>query len=317
VTATITNVGAVQDNRTVELRINTEQVDTARLDLRAGASETIVFDVPDEAYGPGNHVVEVLTPHDRQEQLLVIREPTTTYEIASFGVGSPVTAGDPLAVNATLLNTGTVRGEGEVTLRVGETVLGTETVEAFDGETVKPAFANVSAQLDPGTYRLTLATNTDEETIDLTVEPARGELLVSDIAVDAPVVAGESLNATATITNTAGSEQGGEIRVSLDGETRLTENVTLAGGTDDTLTLGETIGSLSAGEYSLTVETPDDEQTVEIVVEESGDSDRSGENGGDDTGGTGPGLVGLGIGTRELAVGTAAVGAVHVLGYWL
>jgi hypothetical protein len=312
VTATVTNVGAIQDNRTVELFIDDEPVDSARLDLRAGSSETVAFDVPNGAYGPGNHVVQVRTPHDNQTQLLVVQEPTTNFTIESFAVDSPVTAGDPLAVNATLRNNGTVRGRQEVRLLVGQTELGDETVDAFDGETVRPAFADVTAQLDPGKYRLTLQTDTDEATVDLTVEPVPGELLVADLSVDSPVTPETPVNATTTIANTAGSEQSGMVTVTLDGEQRQTMNVTLTGDSEETIEIGEAIGSLSAGNYSLTVETQDDEQTVEFVVDSEGS-----ESNGDESGTSGTSLFGLGIGTRELAVGTATVGAIHVLGYWV
>jgi hypothetical protein len=215
-------------------------------------------------------------------------------------------------VNATLRNNGTVRGQQEVRLLVGQTELGTETVEAFDGETVRPAFADVTAQLDPGKYRLTLQTDSDEATVDLTVEPAPGELLVADLSVDSPVSPETPVNATTTIANTAGSEQSGTVTVILDGEQRQTINATLAADSEETLEIGETIGSLPAGNYSLTVETQDDEQTVEFVVESEGS------DGSDDESGTsGFSLFGLGIGTRELAVGTATVGAIHVLGHWV
>lgn len=93
---------------------------------------------------------------------------------------------------------------------------------------------------------------------------------VSDLTpTEATVEQGDTLNVSATITNTSGSEGTQEITLLIDDNTVASQDLTLAG--DDSATVAfENIetGGLDPAEHTHTVATADDEASGTLIVEE-------------------------------------------------
>jgi len=177
-------------------------------------------------------------------------------------------AGETLALDVAVANTGGAAGEYDLALTVdGETADSRSgSVAAGDAgtETLEHAFA------EPGEYAVRVA---GERLSVVVSEPAPPS--VRGVSTDADrVTAGDSVRVTATVANDAGLPAGGDLAFRVDGETVAAAPVRLDSGGETTVarpvTLGEPAGSggTNGGDREVTVSVagPADEASTTVTV---------------------------------------------------
>ncbi|MFC3959008.1 PKD domain-containing protein [Halovivax cerinus] len=192
----------------------------------------------------------------------------------SVSVLDPATAeiapNESLSVTAAVSNGGDLEGTQDVEFRLDGEAVSARTVTLGGGESTTVAFDNVStSHLGPGDYAYGVYGIEGDATGTLTVlEPAVFE--VSDLSPgDVTADASESVDVTATVTNTG--QVGGTERVTLtlDGADRGNRTVDLDGGKSTPVTYEDVSLPSSSGEYRYAVGTTDDEASAIATVESS------------------------------------------------
>jgi hypothetical protein len=171
VTVTATNTG--EENGTASLTVDAGTLgnESLSLTLAAGESttETLTFGTADTAVGI-EETVTVSGPGTDSETTaeVSIAAPAPSMQIASFDAPDSLSVGDSLAVSVIVRNDGQTAETQQLTLDAGG--LGTETrqVSLEPGRTTTKQFEiNASA---PGSYSLTVQTDSDNATKRVTVE---------------------------------------------------------------------------------------------------------------------------------------------------
>lgn len=324
-TMRVTNTGLLADNGTVELRIDGEPVANESLELAPGETTQPNFtDVLDDLE-PGEYVLELLTEDDRDGLLLVVDEVETVHEVTALTAEPRADEPDRLEFETTVRNTGTIHGTGSVELLVDDEVVGQRRATLPVGGEASFEFERDLAGLGPGNYTLTVRTPDDEASANVTLEAPSSTLEIVDADVETSVEQGETITPGFVVENTGNVPGEGTVTMTLDGSVVGDWPVELDAGENGTV--GEELPvTQPPGEYTLRVETPDDERTFTFVVrgpaddgdEDDGDEDENdGTDGdGDGTGGAG-GFLGFGVRTDAVVGGTAVVAGIHVLGHWV
>lgn len=330
-TAVVTNTGLVTDNKTVGLSLDGESVGNRTLELHPGESRALNFDEELDGLDPGTYTLELQTPDDIDGLALVVEEAAGVFEVTDIDAASTVTDGEPgVDFEATVQNTGTINETATVELLRDGEVVAERTADLLAEQDVVYAFEDELTGLEPGNYTLTVRTPDDEQRVNVTVEEPEAVFELSDVDVASTVAQGEAISPTAVVNNTGTIAGTATVNVTFDGETVGESTVDLSVDANESVAFDETVVDSDPGTYTLRVETADDAETVEVVVEEADDGEsgesgeggdggesESGENDGSDGGGAPIGLFGVGVGRGAIIGGTALVGAVHVLGYWL
>lgn len=248
VSAVIENTGSLTGVATVELLIDGQVVGNKTVEIQRGRTGAVSFPEATGGLAPGQHTVEVRTKDDLEGTLIDVPEVTTVFEIQSFSLsGSPTTNATDVVAEATVRNTGTVRGAKPVELLVDGEVVDDLNRTLLADEDLTAVFEDAIGDLEPGNYTVTLRTPDDEQTRPLVVQEP---------------------------------EESGE-----DGSTSGEGGESGDGGSDD-----------DAGGEESDDEAPSD---------------------GDDSAPGAGGIFAVGAGSRAVVGGTAIVGAVYVLGYWV
>jgi hypothetical protein len=270
-----------------------------------------------------------------ERRLALFEEPDefTTFEVADLQTQSLVRedAGPVVNVTAVIENTGSLTGEATVELLFDGEVIGEQAVEVERGGTAAVNFPAATDDVEPGQYTVEVRTKDDLAGELVTVEEPASTFEVEAFSLPSSAEPGAA-NVSATVLNT-GTIRGAEpVELLVDGEVVAERNVSLLVDEEATTVFEDAIADLDPGEYVLTVRTPDDEQSRPLVIEASdgGENGNDGTDGGEpssDSSGSGDGsdgspggaggLIGIGVGSRALVGGTAVVGAVYVLGYYV
>ncbi|MFC7325561.1 CARDB domain-containing protein [Halorubrum rutilum] len=207
-------------------------------------------------------------------------------------------AGEALAVDVDVANTGGAAGEYDLALTVDGDAVATRTGSVDAGAETTERFEH--AFPEPGEYAVRIA---GERLSVVVSEPAPPS--VRDVSADPDrASAGDSVRVTATVANDAGLPAGGDVEFRVDGETVAAVPVRLDSNDETTIarnvTLGEPgeTGGTDGGDREVTVSVagPEDEASTTVTVE------REGLGGG----ATDDGAPGFGIVVAAVAVVAAA-----------
>jgi len=147
VTVDVTNIGEVEGDCQVTLRVNGEVTETKKVTITAGDTETVSFTLLKEA---GSYIVDV----EGLTATLKVLKP------AEFKMGtlivppSEVAAGTSITVTVDVTNIGEVEGDCQVTLRVNGEVTETKKVTITAGDTETVSFTLLREEA--GTYSLSV-----------------------------------------------------------------------------------------------------------------------------------------------------------------
>lgn len=114
-----------------------------------------------------------------------------------------------------------------------------------------------------------------EESFTITVErPDEALFDVSNLdPSETTVTQGESVNVSATVTNTGGQEATKTVEFSLDGETQDTTSVTLDAEDAENVSFSLDTEELSAADYTHAISTEDDEENGTLTVTDGSESE--------------------------------------------
>ena len=172
VSATITNTGNVTGTQTVAFILDGEGVATEPdVTLAPDEGEPVTFEptLPEEG-GVFEH--GVFTDDDNETAEISVTNPPeielSDLDIAGEGENATVLEADH-EVSTELTHVGGGAGEVETTLKIGDTVEETTTVDIAENETTGVTFENVTTGLGPGIYEVEITAQDETRTGELTV----------------------------------------------------------------------------------------------------------------------------------------------------
>ena len=266
ISVNVTNTGDRSGNYTVTPAIDDIPVSTKTVQLAGGETTTVVFTATQAT--EGNHTV-------------AIEDVTETFQVSSEAPNKPaeleltnlVTSrkeaevGDTITVSVTATNIGDETGEFSLELFVNDQKRETKSIQ-LDVDEVKSVQFEV-VENSEGTYTVKLGSLTTSFTITSEAEPVKAaEFEVADLTVNpSSAMAGEAVKISVKVTN-IGEESGTyTVNFKIDGTTRDTKDVTLAGQATDTVEFEVT--ETTAGTHTVEVDNQSGTFTVEAPVDAS------------------------------------------------
>lgn len=264
VTIDVENLGDKHDTQEAILSTNGDTCESESVSLTGGSETTVQL--------------ECTTTDEDSPELDLIAESdddtdTTVAEVnqpAQFGIaidGTTITDGT-LSVEYAVENTGDISGDTTVDLKLEDDPEDDRTHHLEAGETDSDTFEYDLEHGDEPELAVSLETPDDEDDTTVDVEPATVEL--NAITTDEPIVEGESLEVTASVTNMGDepSDESLELR-SFDGTVVDDEPVEIdGGGSADTVLTWETSEGVT-GTDDITVESESDDRTAGVTILES------------------------------------------------
>ena len=207
----------------------------------------------------------------------------TTATAANFSVdilltSSPVEAGDPLNVTATVENVGDEAGTQTLALLVGGAQRDIRRVTLEGAETRTVVLTWATGDGDGGDYTAAVATPNDTAETDVVVtkptsdssssSSASASFVIDDVSTSSPVEGGDPLNATARIENVGDRTGTQTVRLAVAGTPRDERAVTLEPGEHRTVSLTWETGEGDGGTYAAAVATPNDTAETDVEIRE-------------------------------------------------
>ncbi|RZV11206.1 hypothetical protein BDK88_2451 [Natrinema hispanicum] len=281
VDAEIGNVGGENGAQNVSLAIDETTVNETEISLESGENRTVSFTADTADLEPGEYPLSVSTANETAETTITVTEPgePATFGVSIDGTNSPVIPGEPLAVEATLENVGDRAGTQDVGIAVGGTAGETTSVTLDPDESRTITLNYDTADLEPGEYPLTVASENETAETMITVEqPAT--FAVTDVTAPETGQPGDEVTVRATLENIGDREGTQTVAYAVDEQVVDESSVTLAAG--ETTTISFT-SQLRPGTSTHTIATDDDQAsvTIEAVPADGGDADGNGETGPD------------------------------------
>jgi len=186
-----------------------------------------------------------------------------------------VTAGDRVVVGVETINRGSVTDTQDIEL------VAQSTVQDAEPATLAPLGADTdllvwdTTGVSAGTYTITVQSDDDQFTRDITVNAAATAnfaVTVTSVA-PSPATEGDAVDVTADIDNTGNAQGTQDITLDVAGTTEDTvAGVTLAAGNTATKTLTWQTSAGDAGSYSPTVSSNDDSDSQSVTVNQPASS---------------------------------------------
>lgn len=192
------------------------------------------------------------------------------FTVSDVTAPSPVDQGDTATITATITNTGDGDGTQDVRLLAEGEQVQSDAVTLASGETSTVSFDVPTADVAPGTYTYTVATENDSQSVDLTVEepPQQAFFAVGNLSAPTTVSQGDTVTVSAEVTNTGDREDTQDVALQLAGDVIQTESVTLGAGDATMVTFDVTTADIDPGTYTYGVGTENDSQTATLTVED-------------------------------------------------
>ncbi|MCU4926462.1 right-handed parallel beta-helix repeat-containing protein [Halobacteria archaeon AArc-dxtr1] len=289
VSANVSNTGDVETTQTVNLTTDSTstELDETDVTLAGGESNDSVILTWETEHGDGGeHAATVSSANDTDTVPVVVERPAS-FSMSELEPGDVVAeTGDSIDVSATVTNTGDVSDDQQIDLRIDGENVASESVALDGSEATTVEFTDVSTdELDPGAHEYGVFIEGESATGTLTLEePAFFEMSIEE--TNAPVVEGDSLEVSASVTNTGDVTATQTVNLTTDSTSTELDgtDVTLEGGeSDESVTLaweteegdadGYDVIASSANDTdtaSITIETPPEAEVTELDIAEDG-----------------------------------------------
>jgi len=266
VTARVENPGENAVRERVALRIDGERVDSETVRVRGGESREVTLLWESEDGDAGTYTATVSAGNDTESREVRVFEPPTLSVVVG-SANAPVLEGERLNVTATVRNTGDLREERRVALRVDGTTVDATSIRLAAEEATPVTLSWETAAGGAGEYTATVETDDDAAATDVTVaRPATFDVGME--STTAPVVGGDILDVMATVENTGSVDGTDSVELRIDGRTVDSQSVTLGPGESRDVSLTWAPGDGDAGEYTATVATVDAKDATAVTVEQ-------------------------------------------------
>jgi hypothetical protein len=285
ISANVTNVGDQAGSFNVTLTIADQLNDivvdeTQQVNVAGGATETVVFENVTDALAPDEYDVSVSTPDDEVTGNLTVEQPPTpeltNLSIADQGTDATITNGSDRNVSVDVTNVGDQQGAFTVTVDLTDSndqsaVQESTSVSLGAGETTSVVFENVTGELAPDDYNVTISSDgaVAEGTLSVIEQPTDATFLLSNLQpTDALVANGSQIDISADVENVGDLQGTQDITLSVDGVSQ-TQTETLAAGANTTVTFQNVdTGALGIGEYTHEIATANDTISSNLTVSE-------------------------------------------------
>lgn len=264
VAANVTNTGGSTGSQTVDLTIGGTERDSEQVTLNSGESQDVALTWETGDGDKGSYTATVASANETDTaQVEVTGNPQFIIQWGS--TNAPVRANETLNVTATIANIGDGKGSQVVGLRINGDLKDTREMNISAGNAKDVTLGWDTGPGDAGEYNATVSTEDHTVSKNLTVLGGRN-LSVAINTTNAPVFAGEALVVNASVANWAGENRTKAITLSVGGEVRDTQTVTVESGENRSLTLSWATGSGDAGNYTATVAAPNASASRNVTV---------------------------------------------------
>jgi subtilisin family serine protease len=268
VDATVENTGDVSGTQTLTLDAGGLGSNATSVTLGGNESAGVSLSVDTVGGDAGSYEATLAGENDAENVSVTVQAPAA-FAVTISGSSAPVVAGESLAVDATIENTGDVAGNQSVTLDAGG--LGTDSISVSlaGGESTAETFTVSTGSGDAGGYTASVASANDADSTGVTVQEPTS-FAVSIVGTNSPVVTGDSLSVEATVENTGdvGDTQTLTLDVGSLGSDSV--SVSLGGGSTTTETLSIPTTDGDAGTYTASVASADDADSTGVTVQKPG-----------------------------------------------
>ncbi len=248
VTTSIENTGDVQDSQEVTLDVGPLGTDSTTVTLGGGSSTNVTLSVGTGAGDAGAYTVTVASEDDTA------------------------------SANVTV-NVGDVQDAQNVTFAVNGSVEDTESGVTLNGsETFSRQFSYITSDADTPVVSVTVSSEDTTASADVIVRGASG-LVVTNLTTPAATTVGDSLNITATISNTGTNSTTQQFNLTVNGTTVDTTTVSLDGGNATAVQLTWQTGAGDDGNATVRLSGGDAAATTDITVAPLTVADYADENG--------------------------------------
>lgn len=302
---TITNDGSASGQQTIALEDGAgNSLDETTVELDGGATNSTSL-----SFTPESATTELtlnVSSEDDDTQVKGSVIAPAEFGVSELEAPEQVQSGTAVDVSATVKNVGDASGSGEVELRFGDDVTGTEgddyavidtsEARALDGgASASVEFTDVMLDED-GVSEIGVASADAVVRQAVVVEPAAAFF---DISIDADesdttVTAGETATVTAVVENVGGQEAAQLVEVLVDGakDASSTGVRVLADGDATAIPVSINTGNDAAGTIDVVASTDDDKITRSVTIEEPTETGDSTDGSDSVSGGGGGGGIG-------------------------
>lgn len=204
------------------------------------------------------------------DQTLTVQS-STSFNVEITSTNSPVVAGDSLNVTANVENTGGGSGVKNIKLSVPDVGNDSTSVSLSRGESQNTTLSVSTSEGDNGNPTAEVSTPDDSDTQSVWItERLDSNFDVSIQSTNAPITAGETLEVTATVTNT-GDEIGGaaeRIKLTVPTVGSNSTNLILANGESQDTTLSLDTSKGDGGNLTIEISSLNDSATQEVMINE-------------------------------------------------
>jgi hypothetical protein len=261
----VTNTGDAQGTQDITFAVNgTTEGTEMGVTLNGSETSSGQFSYDTVAGDAPAVSVTVSSADDSAGATVTVNEPAS-FDVTITSVDSAVTAGETIAVDYAVQNTGDVADTQEIGFAVNGSTESTETGVTLNGsETFSGQFTYVTG--DGDAPAVGAAVTTDDDSASDTVTVNRPPKFVVTIAETNAPVEGEQLNVTASIENTGDIQDTQTVTLDAGALGTNSTSVSLDGGNSTTETLSVGTGSGDAGSYTATVSSDNDTDSTGVTV---------------------------------------------------
>ena len=271
ITLNLTNTGAREGEKTVEVRVGNETPDTVTETLAVGESTERPASVPTEVSDAPNITVTADTGDDTASTTVDVDRPPE-FAVALGLNNTSVVPGEFVNGTATVTNVGNQTGTQNVTVTIGDTEITTSELTLDGDESQTVDFSYQTSANDAGVRTITAASDDDSNaSVARVSEPANFEVDVIESDSKLDVVANETAVLVADIENVGGARANQSVTVTRDGTELANESFNLSAGEFGTIRATNATDAADAddGGFDLTVASPDDSETVGVTVNDT------------------------------------------------
>ena len=268
VSVQVTNTGTTAGTHPIDLNYEGDRLARQEVALDPGAQTTVDF-VIDAPTSPGEQTVTIEADENSTTTILMVEErDEPSLELAVDSVEpQPVAPGEPVAVTATVRNSGSTAVTQSVALALDSEVLARREVSLGSGAETTVDFV-IDAPTSPGEQTVTIEADENSTTTILMVEERDEPSL--ELAVDSvepqPAAPGEPVVVTATVRNSGSTAVTQPVALAVDSDEIDRQEITVDAGAETDISFSLEAPE-TAGESDLTLSSGERSTTSSLVVE--------------------------------------------------
>jgi hypothetical protein len=271
-TATIENTGDLEDTQPVELTVPGVGSDSKQVTVPGGDSETVSLAVSTQSGDSGTHTATVESENDDASTSVEIteRSDASNFEVKIDSTNSPTEAGNQLTLTAEITNNGDTTGTQSINADAGDLGSDSARVTLDSGESSTVSFSIPTETGDADNYVVTVSSNnaTAQGNVEIRSNQRNSPFDVTITESNTPIEAGGSAEVTVEITNTGNIPATKIVETDAGSLGNRSKSVSLEGGATTTKVYSFPTSSSDTGEYTAIVDSPGDDDTVELSVTE-------------------------------------------------